>query len=156
MVTVTIKNYDGTTTLKTITDNTLANFRIISNGAEFVDLNGDDYYTFTYTGTGTFLGFSSIPNGTVEYNSTEYSGNPTVTDGMILYAVGSNDVSVVANYRPLSYTDAKIQVDSAIRDANGVRIDTNYQRKPQVIEYTVPSTVTTGAKTIAEYNGSQP
>ena len=60
----------------------------------------------------------------------------------------------MTDYRPLSYTDAKIQVDSAIRDGNGVRIDTNYQKKPQVVEYTVPTTVSPGNKVIAEYDGT--
>ena len=73
------------------------------------------------------------------------------TNDVIYYTVGE---VMPVNYRNLSYTDAKIQVDSAIRDGNGVRIDTNYQRKPQVIEYTVPSSVATGYQTIAEYNGT--
>lgn len=52
-------------------------------------------------------------------------------------------------YEKLTWNDDKIQVESAIRDGNGVRIDTNYRRKPQVIEYTVPTTVATGQKIIA-------
>jgi hypothetical protein len=60
----------------------------------------------------------------------------------------------MTDYRSLTYTDAKIQVDSAIRDEDGVRIKTNYQRKPTVYEYTISSTVTTGQKVFATYNGT--
>ena len=57
-------------------------------------------------------------------------------------------------YEKLTWNDDKIQVESAIRDGNGVRIDTNYQRKPQVIDFDVPSTVTSGFKVLASYNGT--
>lgn len=146
---VNIKSNDGATTLNTFTHSGTdeVNITVTSTGATIVFSNGStDYYA--YSGTKTFVGLAYAANATEAdmiigqtYRQTSRSN---------FYIVESS----VMDYRPLSYVDAKIQVDSAIRDANGVRIDTNYQRKPQVIEYTVPSTVTTGTKTLAEYNGT--
>ena len=55
-------------------------------------------------------------------------------------------------YKKITYDSKKVQVESAIRDGNGVKIDTNYQRKPQVINYTIPNTVSAGYKKFASYS----
>lgn len=59
----------------------------------------------------------------------------------------------MTDYRKLTYVDSKIQVDSAIRDGNGVRIDTNYQRKPAVYERTTNSSTSTIC-TLVQFNAS--
>lgn len=50
-----------------------------------------------------------------------------------------------------------VQVESAIRDSTGLVINTNYQKKPKVIEYTVPGSVPSNRYVIAtddNYDGS--
>jgi len=81
------------------------------------------------------------------------------TNDVIYYTVGE---VMPVNYRPLSYTDAKIQVDSAIRDEDGVRIKTNYAKisaldtkadKPAVYERTTYSDTSTIC-TLIQFNAS--
>ena len=59
----------------------------------------------------------------------------------------------MTDYRKLTYNDAKIQVDSAVRDGNGVKIDTNYQRKPAVYERTTNSSTSTIC-TLIQFNAT--
>ena len=59
----------------------------------------------------------------------------------------------MTDYKKLQYDNTKVQVESAIRDGNGVRIDTNYQRKPAVYERTTYSDTSTTC-TLIQFNAS--
>lgn len=56
-------------------------------------------------------------------------------------------------YKKITYDSKKVQVESAIRDGNGVKIDTNYQRKPAVYERTTQSSTSTTC-TLIQFNAS--
>ena len=145
-LTAYIYSNDGETLLSTIAyPSTASTISITSTGIDV-----DSTTVFTYSGGGTFNGFSTSADATTPTYAVGSTVTPSTFDQATLYVV-----LVTADYRPLTYADAKIQVDSAIRDEDGVRIKTNYQKKPQVIEYKVYAAVATGTKcVIAEYYGT--
>lgn len=60
----------------------------------------------------------------------------------------------MTDYRPLTYVDSKIQVDSAIRDEDGVRIKTNYAKKTEIKDG-VLTINTNGGSTLGTFSANQ-
>ena len=146
-LTVTIKSNDNSTTLWTqsFSGSDSSTISVTSTGAT-ITASGGGTGTYTYAGTKKFIGLSNTPNETEPDHGAEATFYST---GGTYYIVESS----LADYRPLTYVDSKIQVDSAIRDGNGVRIDTNYQRKPVVYERTTNSSTSTTC-TLIQFNAS--
>lgn len=147
----TLKSNDGQTTYLSEYSTESSNIRIDSTAIVAVVTKDSTTTLWTYEGSGDFLGLSN----TLGSSTAEYPVGTTISPQRDdIYYIVEEGGGTLVNYRPLTYIDAKIQVDSAVRDGNGVKIDTNYQRKPQVIEYTVPTTISSGNIVIAEYNGT--
>lgn len=83
-------------------------------------------YTYTYSGTKTFLGLSLTQGAsTADYGPNSSYSIPD--SNVTLYVV---DAIVSVTYKHMTDPNGnKIQVDSAIRDGTGRKIDTNYQLK---------------------------
>ena len=60
----------------------------------------------------------------------------------------------MTDYRKLTYTDSKIQVDSAIRDEDGIRIKTNYAKKTEIKDG-VLTINTNGGSTLGTFSANQ-
>lgn len=152
---VTVKNYDGTSTLYTYNDNDLYDISVTTTGLELYD--GVPWQPWTYSGSDTFSGFALTPNATSATYPAPSSGSTTMTGltyPLTLYAIGSNDLPTLVDYRPLSYTDAKVQVESAIRDGEGVKISTNYAKKTE-IQNGVLTINTQGGTTLGTFSANQ-
>lgn len=106
-----------------------------SAGCLFSDGDDDEY--FTYSGTGTFIGFATTANASTPVLSV---GNDYNGVGGELYVVEQT----TETYKYLTYTSKKVQVESAIRDEDGVRIKTNYALKSEVPNITISSSDPTG------------
>lgn len=109
---------------------------VTSTGATgFLGDISDPDPTYTYSGQGTFRGFSGSPNSTtpdlqIGYSDTVQNirsliGVAEYESDIILYVV---DVADVVEYEHILKDNHKIQVDSAIRDGNGLKIDTGYEK----------------------------
>lgn len=101
----------------------------------------------------TIEGLAGSANQTVPGSTTDFStrdaflfartyGSVTGDEpDQIKYVVGE---VVPISYRPLSYTDAKIQVDSIVRDEDGVRLKTNYAKKTEIPHITASTALPSG------------
>lgn len=144
-----IKSNDGSTTLWTqsFSGSDGATFTVTSTGVS-ITASGGGTATYTYAGTKTFIGLAETPNKT----------EPDYGVGTTFYVYGTKYLfyiveSSLADYRPLTCADAKIQVDSAIRDGNGARIDTNYAKKTELKTINGNSIIGSGDITIGGGGG---
>ena len=120
-----IYSNDGQTTYYSSSGNGPAEtLSVTSTGANRIR-SGTTTTIYTYDMPGTFVGFSSVPNANhIEY----YPGQtyPLSSGSYALYEV------VPTTYRYTTYGGEEVQVESAIRDMNGWRIDTKYTVYAQV------------------------
>ena len=105
---------------------TLSGYAIFAGCTSMTDI--------TFMGNAPSLGqlvFSVGGTGTVTVKSNGWASSSYFTE----YVCGSNYTNFTfvtvspAVYKHLTYNGSKIQVDSAVRDGNGKKIDTNYQSK---------------------------
>ena len=152
MGTVVIAKNDGSGTLYYRLWSYGGKFTVTSTGAtmlRYTDM-GYETDTYTYSGDDTFLGFATSSNATVPVYTEGYSVTLSNSDSLTVYVVSG--VPPVT-YKKLTYDSSKVQVESAIRDGNGVKIDTNYVRSNTSITgatkckitYDSKGLVTTGA-----------
>lgn len=83
----------------------------------------DGNQIYTYSNVGRFLGLSTQPNATIPTYEIGESIDINVLDPNTFYVVEE----AATLYKKISVQQHKVQVDSAIRDGNGKRIDTNYE-----------------------------
>ena len=147
-------------------------FIVTSTGATISEGLG----SYTYSGDKIFKGFAISPNSSTVDLPINYSGTIddllTLTGGLAV--VELYIVETGTTYKHILKDNAKVQVDSAIRDGNGRRIDTNYLLKGSIENYTLSSwtalsssapytyqatvtaTATIGNNTIVELINDQP
>lgn len=108
-------------------------FEVVSTGLRNVSvIENKEYITqlYTYEGGNTFLGFANTANS----DDIAYGIGSKVPYGKEIYVV---EGPAQVNYEHILLNGNKVQADSAIRDGNGVRIDTNYAKKTDVPVITV-------------------
>ncbi len=135
MATYGIKIYsnDGQTELYVFDGPTAySSYKVTSTGLDGIkNIDGASTTTtiYTYNGSGTFTGFSLSANADTATYTNGATINKSVTSNNYaeLYVVDGTGVSPV-DYEHILLNGNKVQVDSAIRDGNGVRIDTNYAK----------------------------
>ena len=112
---------------------------------------GDNITIYTHINPSTIiLGLSTSSGQTTP--SYSYSDMPSIEQGGQNWYIVEQPVGVI--YKHLLKDGNKIQVDSAIRDGNGVKIDTNYAKKSELSSFvdktsnqTITSTKTFGNST---------
>ena len=117
---VTIYSNDGLTILYQDDLNTSRRLIVNSSGCSY-----DGVQVYTYSGSGTFIGFSTSPNSSnaVYAIDDEISFYPAECD---FYIVEQS----APTYKHLTlYDGTKIQVESAIRDEDGNKLETVYALK---------------------------
>lgn len=69
-----------------------------------------------------------------EYKTIQITGGTDVTNSALISWLEENAtlIGIVETYKHILKDGSKVQVDSAIRDGNGVRIDTNYAKKTEL------------------------
>ena len=101
-------------------------FEVVSTGLRTVTvIENEENITqlYTYEGGNTFLGFANTANS----DEVVYGIGSKVPYGKEIYVV--EGPAQVITYEHILLNGNKVQVDSAIRDGNGVKIDTNYAKK---------------------------
>ena len=165
----TVKSNDGSTTLysKSLSGTGALYTKLDENGYPLVgqgsSISAVSSWSRMFTSDLKIEGFASSANQTTtmnhgSYGPQNYTSQPNgfamvnlaVSSDVTYYTVGE---VMPETYKKLTYDTKKIQVDSAIRDGNGVRIDTNYQRKPAVYERTTYSNTSTTCMLI-QFNAS--
>ena len=99
------------------------NIIVNSTGCSY---NGNQIYT--YSNVGRFLGLSTQPSASVPMYEIGESITFEVSKS-IYYVVEE----IGTTYEHIKFNNNKVQVDSAIRDGNGLKIDTNYSLKSNTI-----------------------
>ena len=90
------------------------------------------YEYYSWISIPKLAGFSALPNDTtITYGPKE--GGYVINTMLTVFAV----ISTGTTYEHILLNGNKVQADSAIRDGNGVRIDTNYAKKADVPAITV-------------------
>lgn len=103
---------------------TATDYEVTSNG---VIPSKSSSVVWTYSDDEIFIGLSTSPN---QSSNPTYAIGDTISNGeYTLYVV--SEVSAVT-YEKITLNNNKVQVDSAIRDGNGKKIDTNYALKSEV------------------------
>ena len=124
-----IVSNDGTTQLATWDGTSYSPFTVTSTGVK----NSQNTALYTYSGNDTFIGLATTVGATAPVYAI--GDTFTTTAGSVLYIVTAQ----VITYKKMTYDGNKVQVDSAIRDGNGVKIDTNYQKKHTTATATLSS-----------------
>ena len=118
---ITLYTNDGSSILYSGDD--YAGYEVTSTGLHALASD----YVWTYSGNDVFLGFATSPNQTTPtYAINDYIGR---SDGGTLYVVTE---SSQVTYEYINYNSHKVQVDSAIRDGNGNKIDAIYATKNEL------------------------
>lgn len=124
-VLLTIYSNDGQTILFQDSDDLQWHITVTSTGATLVnDDSPSSPITFTYSAGGTFAGFADTANST----TATYTNGTTFTPTQVSMTQTTYVVLAPTTYKKMTYDGNKVQVESAIRDGNGVKIDTNYAK----------------------------
>lgn len=156
----TVKSNDGNTTLySTYLSGTGALYtKLDENGYPLVgrgsSLSAVSSWSRMFTSDLKIEGFASTANQTTTmnhgiYGPQNYTSQPngfamvnlSVSSDVTYYTVGE---VMLETYKKLTYDSKKVQVDSAVRDEDGVRIKTNYAKKSEVPNITISTSTPTG------------
>lgn len=123
---VYIKSNDGATTLGSVLS-LMGTITVTITSSTSIHIEGAKGGEGTVTLSLPILGLTATQGSSTVQYAVGTSFNPTSSATSTYYVINQTET-----YKKLTYDSNKVQVESAIRDGNGVKIDTNYALKTYV------------------------